>query len=74
MAKIFSSDVSIEIDGRIYKGQYTITGTSLTVSSIYGSESTFKSPASLQYNETIAQIVLQGIVENYLRQKKISKK
>ncbi|OBQ08853.1 MAG: hypothetical protein AN482_12380 [Anabaena sp. LE011-02] len=73
MPELLTADVSIEIDGKVYNGQYTVNMKlqSLTVMSEYGVETTdtsYPSPSGtpLENSKGMAQLVLQGIVEKYL--------
>jgi hypothetical protein len=73
MPELLTADVSIEINGTVYNGQYTVNmkGQSLTVMSEYGEETThtsYPSPSRtpLENNKRMAQLVLQGIVEKFL--------
>lgn len=73
MPDLLAADVSVEIDGTVYNGQYTVNMKlqSLTVMSEYGVETTdtsYPSPSRtpLENNKGMAQLVLQGIVEKYL--------
>jgi hypothetical protein len=73
MPELLTADVSIEIDGTGYNGQYTVNmkSQSLTVEYEYGKETTdtsYPSPSRtpLENNKGMAQLVLQGIVEKFL--------
>jgi hypothetical protein len=73
MPELLTADVSIEIDGTVYNGQYTVNikRQLLTVMSEYGVETTntsYPSPSRtpLENNKVMAELVLQGIVEKFL--------
>lgn len=70
MPKSFPKNISVDINGKTYGGTYIVEGQLLTVTSIYGSETTFASaPFRIRPfygNEMIAKLVLQAIVEKFL--------
>ncbi len=67
------ADISVEIDGKTYHGEYTVKIKSqlLHVSSSYGNKTTYTSPSSygtpLEDNQAMAKLVLSQIVSDYLR-------
>jgi hypothetical protein len=69
------ADISVEIDGKTYHGEYTVKIKSqlLHVSSSYGNKTTHtSSPSSygtpLEDNQGMAKLVLSQIVSDYLRE------
>ncbi|MBD2501724.1 hypothetical protein [Anabaena azotica] len=75
MSQPLTANVSIEIDGTTYEGRYTVNIKKqlLTVSSEYGTETTYTSVPSgigtpLEDNQGMAKLILRQIVDKFLRE------